>query len=155
MAQFDAVLPPAAYPALAARFNAALPPDVRVVSIHPAPRDFCANGCLWKRYEYTVEGRPEQVLAFSAEVMGLGASQNLGAPLLKPVISEAAAQGAAQGAAAAQAGAQAGATAGAQAGATAGAQAGAFAGKRKWCQLPSDLPPQLDIAAMRAAAKQL
>ena len=54
--QFDAVLPEALLPNLADTINAALPSDVRCMSIAQAARDFSANECLWKRYTYTVPG---------------------------------------------------------------------------------------------------
>jgi len=45
---------------LADLFNAALPPDVRCLSVSRTHKAFAANRCLWKRHVYTVDGGPHQ-----------------------------------------------------------------------------------------------
>jgi len=64
VAQFDAVLPEStALTALTGAVNAALPPDVRCLSLALARKGSSTSACLWKRYVYRVEGEPAAVLA--------------------------------------------------------------------------------------------
>ena len=52
--QFDAAVDSVG--GLEPRLNAVLPPDVRVLAVSVAPKDFSAMGNLWKRYVYELRG---------------------------------------------------------------------------------------------------
>lgn len=52
--QFDVLLEQDAIPGLAAKFNEALPPEIRCLNVSPAPKGFEAMACKWKRYTYTI-----------------------------------------------------------------------------------------------------
>ena len=74
VAQFDAVVAPDVKDdlrILVASFNAALPPDVRCVSLAPTHKSFSANECLWKRYVYTIPGDAASVRSSCLHLCGV------------------------------------------------------------------------------------
>ena len=78
VASFDAILPEGAHLSLAAECNAALPTDVRVLSVSPTHRGFLANNCMWKRYVYRVDGGPLTTYAQCVRFFGDGRDSKAG-----------------------------------------------------------------------------
>ena len=73
--QFDAVFSEEQQQAehvaeLAAKFNAALPTEVRVKTVAPTSRIFCANECKWKRYIYRIPA--DEIVAKCQSMVGEG-----------------------------------------------------------------------------------
>ena len=86
VAQFDAVveddgasLPAGAVTSWVETFNAALPSDVRCLSVATTHKSFAANECHWKRYVYRINGDGAAVLTGCLQMVGDPSWRNVAA----------------------------------------------------------------------------